>query len=565
MEKVKNFNETYSKIRFLIEYDSKKTLLEQTGPGITSFTNSDTTPKENNTSEDKKSEFYKEGCSAPEKAIKPPQTMAGEEGIIPGFCYYPVATWGDEKKVGSISGIYLPNDAKISFWDGIKTYNDGLEATFKSNSWKKLSATFDGVIENLTDTFPLGTVYSFKWGGSTYLPNVSYSPYKVTNGKFDRFYFTGFFNQDNVPYEPPTIGDDRKQYQKFIDEWGGILQWTTVIGTAVAGLFCEGCTLPLASELALEFGIGTAVGLREIEKGNDVSGVFSIITGLLPALKSFPAFRGIDPKWANSLSEKFAKSGLNSSSKFSQYVSFYNKLNKPEREIMAKMFRSGDYYTKKEILEVLSNEVKERLPNLLEKGFLEMWRKKPKLFKSIPVFERLWVRELSANLSVGTAAYLIDYNYPQLNSAQKEGLTEEMKDKLDSVYYVIPENTQKLLALNFLSNPEHAQEIMNDPEFKKSIEFGKNYVGKKGDNVSKGLISFFQNKITESVKKEGGEPVVFEESWFESDKMNEKQLSELKNMGYVEKDSVPFGTKYSDIKWINDIYWIKPTQKENKN
>jgi hypothetical protein len=193
-----------------------------------------------------------------------------------------------------------------------------------------------------------------------------------------------------------------------------------------------------------------------------------------------------------------------------------------------------------------------------------MWKQKPKLFKSIPFFERLWVRELSANAAVGVAGYLVDYKYPELNSAERDKLSEEMKDKLDGVYYVIPEDTQKLLSLNLLGNPDQAELILKDPELAKSIEFGKNYVGEKGDNISKGLISFFQKAITDSVEKNGGESIVIKEEWFQSDKMNEKQLSDLKNQGYVEKGSVPFGTKFSDIKFINDIYWIKPVNSGEK-
>lgn len=563
-----NISETSTKIKFLINYDSKKTLLENLIAEQDPFTgamssgvsygggNYDSETEEN-------PDYYSEGCSAPDKAIEPPQTMAGDLGMIPGFCYYPMAAPGKDNN-GKINGIYLPSDAEIKFWDDIMTYNDALEITFKNNQWKKAGATFDGVIQNFTETFPMGTVYQFKVGKSTYQPSIRYSPYKVSNGRFEVFYFLGFYNQENIPYEPPVIKDDRNTFQTIIDDWGTALQWTVVVVTAVAGLFCEGCTMPLAIEFALELGIGYAVGVREIQKGNDVAGVFSILTGLLPGLKGIPELRGIDPKWTKTLSTKFAKSGLKSSSKLSEYVSFYNKLSKPEREILAKMLRGGDDYTKAAIVKTLSNEAKERLPNLLERGFINMWKQKPKLFKSIPFFERLWVRELSANAAVGTAGYLVDYKYPELNSSQKEEMTQEIKDKLDGVYFVIPETTQKLLSLNLLGNPEQSELILNDPELAKSIAFGKNYVGEKGENISKGLISFFQNSIKDSVEQNGGEPIVFEEKWFESDKMNEKQLTDLKNQGYVEKDSVPFGTKFSDIKFINDIYWIKPVQKREE-
>jgi hypothetical protein len=569
-KKKTNISETATKIKFLINYDAKKTLNENlilvNEQWMSKTEELGLSPEQRDKSakeSEKNTEYYYEDCSSPDKAIEPPQTMAGNQGMIPGFCYYPVASMGKDN-VGKVGGIFLPSDAEITFWDDIKTYNDALETTFKQNQWKKAGATFDGVITNFTETFPMGTVYKFKWGQSTYLPSIRYSPNEVSNGIFEVFYFIGFYNQDNLPYNPPVIGDDRNDYQKFIDDWGSYIQWTSVLATAIVGLFTGGSTLPLTAELLIELGIGVAVGMREIEKGNDVAGVFSIITGLLPSLKAIPSFRGIDPKWANSLSVKFAESGLNSSSKLSKYVSFYNKLTKPEKEIMAKMFRSGDDYTKRAILKGLSNELKQQIPNLLQKGFIKMWKQKPKLFKSIPFFERLWVRELGANAAVGVAGYLVDYKYPELNSAERDKLSEEMKDKLDGVYYVIPEDTQKLLSLNLLGNPDQAELILKDPELAKSIEFGKNYVGEKGDNISKGLISFFQKAVTDSVEKNGGESIVIKEEWFQSDKMNEKQLSDLKNQGYVEKDSVPFGTKFSDIKFINDIYWIKPVNPGEK-
>jgi hypothetical protein len=490
-------NNFENRVKFLMKYDLKKSLSEQaTGPGITSYTPLNTTQKKE-TPEIK----YPENCQYPDKTLPLPKQPDGTLGIE-GFCYYPQSNQG-KSNVGKIAGIYLPQDAEIEFWD-IKSISDATDIFYKNNKLSVLGIKKDFLIRQMSRILVPGTVKSFVIGNTDnrYEPWMSYSKVDVSNGMFGTLFFKGFFNNKKQPYPSPTWKDERNKYEKFIDEWGNVVQWTGVIATAVAGLFCEGCTLPLAWELALELGIGAAVGVREIQKGEQISGVFSILTGMLPALKNFKGFRGINPKDFDSLSLKFANSGLSKSSEVGDYVLFYNGLNKEEKRIIDQIFRSGDDYTKKELLDIVPTIIKDGLGNKMSKEFGNMWRQNPDLFTKIPLFKRLWARELSTNATLGVAQLLVEWKYGKdLDTSKSETLTKQEKDKLDGLYSVIPDRLQEEMTINILGNPEKSDEIIENA--KNSLTL-KNALDK--EEISSNMSDFYrkQKAIKDSVESAGG-------------------------------------------------------------
>ena len=78
---------------------------------------------------------YPQNCKYPDNAITPPTYPDGKKGIE-GFCYYQVPSVGNEKK-GEISGMYIPEDSPIIFWD-FKRVSDALDYMYTENNWEKI-------------------------------------------------------------------------------------------------------------------------------------------------------------------------------------------------------------------------------------------------------------------------------------------------------------------------------------------------------------------------------------------------------------------------------------------
>jgi len=484
---------------------------------------------------------YTQGCKYPEKVIKPPRTLAGREGVLDCCCYYPAPAIGKDK-LGQIEGYYIYRWADIEFWDSIKDYNDAAENLMIKFKKDNLKINIDYLIQKLTQIFPQGTVRKIVVSGETYNAVIKHS--KTTlNDFFETFYFEGFFNSQNERFNPTPVEDDRNQYQIFIDDWGKLIQWTTVIVTAVLGVITEGATLPLTAELFLELGIGLAVGIRDIQKGDEIGGAFSILTGLLPLLKYSKAFKGYDPKRFEELAQAFNKSKLNVNSPVSEYVSFYNKLNKPQREILDKILRGGDVQGTSDILKLVSQEAKDRLPKLLENGFYTMWKQRPKLFKNIAFFERLWVRELSANAAVGVASYLTKYFYPELNTQETQGKEKEFYDKLDGVYENIPEKFKKQMTYYLMSNPENAVNFINSENTEKTNELARQMVDKNSEAISSGLINLYKQNMNDSSKATGDDQ--FYE--IEAPNLTQEELNQYLKRGYKNIEDVQQGEKIDTI------------------
>lgn len=582
---MKKFDEDHNKIKFLINYDRKKTLSEQSVSLTTNpdkqISKLDATSQSTSgvwTSEKEPpkvdSEYYKQGCSEPGHAIKPPKTMAGNEGILECCCYYPIPAMG-EKDRGKIQGMYIPRNSKIQFWGDLKTYNDAIESLEKKYKQKGLNIDSEKFTKDFTTIFPPNTVSTItQYDGTVYYPYIAHSQ-NLVNGIFEKIYFKGFFNDNKEPFINQVIGDDRNEYQTFIDEWGTTIQWTTagvtLIGSVIASIFGQAWALPLWAELALEGSIGAAIGIRQIQKGEDVAGYFSFLFGALPALKYLKFLKGYDAKHFSALAEAFQNSKLTSSSHISDYVSFYKKLNKPQREILDKILRGGDIQGKTDIIKQLTKEAAERLPGLLEQGFMKMWKAKPKLFKSIKLFDRLWARELLSNTAVGIAAYLTAYFNPEWSLSTKEGIDPQILDKLDGLFENVPEKLKKEMGYYLMSDPERALEYLKSEYSKQAIQISKNVTDKNSDQVSKGLISVWGKSMQNQSAKSGSEYTPSVENWFESEKMSSAQIENLKKQGYVEKDvyelSKPITDttqKYDSLRKINNIYYVKP-RKQNNN
>jgi len=563
-------SEELLKIKFLIFYDNKKTLSENISleeqdtkiPSIGVTTSAGKSGIVGDTDPPSRGEAnYQEGCSAPERAIRPPKTQAGSEGILECCCYYPIPGIGKDN-AEKIQGMYIPRNSEILFWGDIKHYNDTIDEFLKREKNKNINVNEEYFINKITQIFPPNTVRQIKQAdGTTYYPYLATTPYTV-NGVFPIIYFSGFFNDKKEPFISQVISDDRNEIQKFIDEWGYLVQWSTagitLIGSIIASAYGQAWTLPLWAELFLEQSIGIAIGIREIQKGHDVAGYASYIFGMLPLLKFSNKFKGYDPKWFDELAQDFGRSKLTSSSKVSEYISFYKKLNKPKREILDKILRGADIQGKTDILTKISQEAAERLPNLLENGFQTMWKQNPKLFKAIPKFKRLWVRELLSNMVVGIASYLTAYKNPEWSLATSENVDPIILEKLDGVYENIPEKLKEEMGYYLMSDPERAFSYLNSEELKTVQQFSQKALDKNSDNVSNGLINLWAKSMKDVAKKTNNDWNPLAEDLFQSEKMSDQEIQKLKDRGFIEKSNLDPMQKFDSLRFINDIYYVKP-------
>jgi hypothetical protein len=283
------------KIKLFMNYSLNKTLSENITEQENIKTKSDLMyqewEKEQRAEKEKNKTAWKKRCRYPDKAMLPPKNKAGVEGkdaLIDGFCYYPAPS------KNGVSGIYIPEDSEISWWT-VEKISYAVDQHLKENP-KENRKEF---IKNFSQIFPLGTVLSFKVKKSRYGSRITFN--KAT-GLWE---FKYFYNKStNMPYQQPEWVDERTKYQKFVDEYGFAIQMTAALATAIAGMMTGGAAWVLYAEIALEGGLGLAVGLRDMEKGENVGAALSFITGVLPMLKLVKEFTGIPRKAFTELSEE---------------------------------------------------------------------------------------------------------------------------------------------------------------------------------------------------------------------------------------------------------------------
>jgi hypothetical protein len=399
---------------------------------------------------------YPSWCRYPDMAILPEKNkvgLSGEDALIDNYCYYPSPIPNTYSK--GIGGIFIPKKAEIKFFDyEILNHNVKLLA-------KKYKENEEKLIDNFIEIFPLGSVHSFKnLSGDTYIPRVQYDDEKRA------WMFRGYFrDSDKKPYEQPTFNDSRNEYQKFIDEWGTVLQFATVLITAALAPFTQGTSLYLTVEILAEMGIGVAVAIRDFQKGNNISGFFSILNGALPFLKSTKWLTGISTKEISNLSEKIIASGLNESSSVRDYIRFYRSLSEKEQVLMTKLFKY-DPYSRVKLSKELIKDFGEVLPQVIRKEFESLFKKYPRLYKDISFLKKLPIRELGLN-----GAILIISIVSEVVLGRKLNDTENKNIK--KIYQKIPESHKEEFLKNLIYNSELMPSLLDNKsvdDFQTTIE-----------------------------------------------------------------------------------------------
>lgn len=462
-------NENINKIIYeslrLIRYDRFKTLSEQSDATFVDNSLERSLPQMSDP------DRYPNYCRYPNKAIFPPDPY-GDGGFIEDeksglkYCFYPTAS-----KNGVTQGKFIPSKAEIVFTDDLEFYDKMV---------KKLVEKY-GIDESyaetvITEIFPQGVVRSFT------INNQTYNAYIKRSGE-GPWEFAGYFRKgDGELYVSPKKVDPRNEYQKFIDEWGLALQLGAVLATAIAGAFSGGAGWVLTAEILLELGIGGMVGFRELEKGQNVMGILSFVTGLLPILKLSNRFKGISEAAFTSLSSKLKNSGLTKSSSFKDYLKYYRTLDPEEQKLLSQLL------TQDEIARTqLWNEIKLALDSEIPKIVMDTVRKNPKILRDLKFWDKLWARELTTNAVVGVIGLVVQLLFG-------EQLNDQEKAKLYEIYNKIPDEHKKEFAYNVATNGKTALRALQKIDITK--------VPKKG--TAQAMSKWYNDEVKKRIEDEDG-------------------------------------------------------------
>lgn len=471
---------------------------------------------------------YPEYCKYPKNAILPSKNSAGLSGkdaLIEGFCFYS-------------PGVFIPYDSEIEFWD-VPSISSAVDQIL-SKGYKEDKKT---LIQNFSKILPIGSVSSFNIGDNKYRTWIT-KPY---GGDWK---FKGYYRKsDKKPYKQPEWVDKRNDYQRFVDDYGFAIQITAALATAIAGALTGGALWVLYAEILIEGGLGIAVGLRELEKGENVSAALSFITGALPILKTSKIFRGIPAEEFTQLSKELKNAGLTTSSDVSKYIEFYNGLNPNQQKIMSKLLTQDDI-TKNLLLKELKVGMSDELPKLIVKEFGDMIKETPELLQSIPFFEKLWARELSTNSFFIVLGVLV-------NTVWGDILNAKDLEKLKGVYSVVPEDLKKEMAFNLMSNAEILPKLTKTKSFKSIEKFAE--LDKKGDAWSE----WFNTKLKDSIQESGGSYTELPENkdkGVENQVGNTRDENELRKLGFIPMSELKDNDITYDYTKLNGIDWWKVKQ-----
>lgn len=445
------------RIKYLIKFDSSKTINEQTGPGFTTQTEPGV-PSISQTVEDSKNK-YPNYCRYKQYAIFPTknkQGASGEDTLIDGYCFYKSGIRNSRE--GGIGGIFIPKNAEIKFITS-RTIDNASKvfSEIYGESERDLKIQLEKIL-------PIGSVNKFyDDDGEEYRARV-YQP-----EGYDDWVFKGFYKSDGVtPYVPPEWVDPRGKYGKFIDEWGQLMQWSIIIASAIASPFTGGGSLAIILEFAVEMGIGLAVGVRDFQKGDNIGAVFSLIQGILPLLKNYKVLTGISRKELKELEEEIIKSGLNESSSQRDLISFYNNLQNSKPEVLKTLTKifDQDPYTKLKLSKGLTETLGEEAKKQIMKEMRIMFEQTPSMFKKLKLSEKLWARELGLN-----GIFLILEIALEVVLGRKFNNSE--KEKLSKIFAKIPESHRLEFAESFASGIENFDETINSVETNNFLFKGK--------------------------------------------------------------------------------------------
>lgn len=546
---IKKFNSLkHSSIRmnFLMNYCVKNTLSENYQNLIEQFGDSkdwsDTTGdayfKEKNIEQnvERRLSTYPNYCSYPEFAL-----TKGFKNMLQGYCYYPSPK--QYSMEGGKEGIWIPKDAKITFWtdESLRSWIDQIWSSWYENGkisgWSKTK-----LIKNVQEIFPVGSIQNFSFSGGTYLTRAIFN-YKQY-GEDKKWMFKGYFRSgDNLEYEKPEYKDIRTPRQKFIDNWGLVLQIGGVIGTIILGGLTGGATWALSLEILAELTIGGFVAHREIEKGENVSAFFSAITALLPTLKLTKWFRGIDESLFNELAQDISRQTITNED---DALRFYNSITNPEKKkLFQKIFLQDEI--SEEILEGMVRKLRtvENLnipPYVSTSDMLKISKKMIEdnvdIIGSLKFWDKLWARELTSNVIAGVLDIV-----SQVTLGEK--LDDQKKRAIEWVYTKVPDSHKKEFIYNLANNIEYVDKIQDK-------------VDESHSETAENFTKLFSTGLKQDMEEKGKKYVELPSDPLKTGEIlpdDESIKKDLINKGWVQKSELQ-GRTWDDVKFVgNDLFF----------
>lgn len=301
-----NLNEQVLRSIRIMKYDRSKTIHEQTVPMNTYLT----------TKQEKEDGKYGSGDPC-ENYVSPEfcKSTFGQDSICPGtsndfelknHCYYLSV---DKKKIYGVD-----KDDTVTFVDGTifrnfyKSLNGEDNEFLKTILYQAPKEPLETVTNNIKNTLlkelklsglsemvsyindellPLGTIFSIVSEGKTYnlkfgvktMRKMLSAPVGLKGDELKNYiesasrvptylYQKGYYDNNGKEYETPNSADLRSGFDRFIDEWGVIIQVLGAIGAGVAGYFTGGSTWALAAEIIVELGLASSLAYRALERGD---------------------------------------------------------------------------------------------------------------------------------------------------------------------------------------------------------------------------------------------------------------------------------------------------------
>lgn len=522
--------EIKDRVKFLMEYDEKKTLSEQ-------IPDSRFSPMKNSSQQDSEKKIeYPSYCKYPEKATVPGKNKVGVSGVeaIPnGFCYYPCPKQFSEQ--GGVSGIFLPVDVdKISFWNEIN-FESFLKDHMKKNKYPK--NYLDGLTNHFLKIFPFGTVRGFDISG------VTYNTW-ITQTESSMWTFKWFYSKNTKnPYPKIEWTDPRNTWDKIVDDFGDVAQWTAAAIFFISGFFTEGSTWLLLAELVTEGSLGVITAQRKLEKGDNLGASFDLLFGLTPFLKTGKLFTGIDMEVARKLTSSMKRANLSSNSTPQEILTWYRSLSEPEKITWSKMVKAGDEFSESKLKKVLGESFNE---------FKDYLKSNPNSIKNIKLYQNVNLREFGISSIIGLIGILVEAFYG-------EKLNDEEKGKLTKIYNNANKISKELgeeVKINFIYNADKIIEILDTIPTNKML--------KELDFMPEGKphADWFNTEFKDSIQSGGGTHI---ENPSDSSKtisnleISQEEILKYESEGYKRGDSMTEEewSRATTPKKLNGVWFYK--------
>jgi hypothetical protein len=381
---------------------------------------------------------------------------------------------------------------------------------------------------------------------------------KYINPEINKWKPIGYYPKNDPkgkPFEYLECTDTRTPRQKFIDDYGWVIQWGAVLATIIASALTGGGALALTFEILVEMGVGAAVAYRDFEKGNNVDMAVSILTGLAPWLKTLKGFRGVSADGWDEISTLLGTNRYNGFKLIDDYKRFYDDLSEEGRQAWNIIARRDDI-GRDLLTRGLKKEFAENGSKIFWKEAAEMFAKNPDKVWRINFVRRLWAREAGTNLLIAGVGILSELMWG-------EELNAKDRELLNNLQLVIPKEAQLEILQNLyvIDDVEKQKRVVRKvgEMFGRELSSSKTSGAKKHYEEVKWALKNAETK--EIFKSEGLDYEEISEDPIKT-QWTDKTLEQLESEGYVEFPWDQNPNKYPQDQLLikNDWFWIK---KEN--